>query len=99
MATHNPASLYQKISLETQMESATPHRTIQLLLENALDKLAMVKGFIQRNNVHDKGVTISSTIAIIETLQTILDYNQGSEIANNLNDLYSFIIKTLIVAN
>lgn len=99
MAIQSAVNIYQKVLLESQMENATPHRTVQLLLENALDKLTMVKGFIQRNNIHDKGVTISSVITIIETLQMVLDFEKGEDIANNLNALYTHIISILIEAN
>jgi flagellar protein FliS len=68
-------------------------------MENALEKMALAKGFMERNNVHDKGINISLALSIIEALQTSLDKEQGGEIAENLYNLYAYMLNTLLEAN
>ena len=93
------AKQYQTVSTQTSTINADPHRLIQILMENALEKLALAKGHMARNNIHDKGSNISLALAVIEALQTSLDKENGKEIAENLHELYGFMIKSLIEAN
>lgn len=90
---------YQHVSIETGILNADPYRLIQILLESALEKLNIAKGFIERNNVHDKGVSLSLAISIVETLQASLNEQEGGEIAKNLSDLYTYILQSLIEVN
>lgn len=90
---------YQHVSIETGIMNADPYRLIQILLESAIEKLQIAKGFIERNNIHDKGIAISFAISIVETLQASLNETEGGEIAKNLSDLYTYILQTLIEVN
>jgi flagellar protein FliS len=90
---------YQNVSIEAGVLNADPYRLIQILLENAVAKLVIARGFIERNNIHDKGMMISLAISIIETLQASLNEKEGQEIAKNLSDLYTYILQTLIEVN
>ncbi len=93
------AQQYQTVSTQTSTVNADPHRLIQILMENALEKLILAKGFMARNNIHDKGSNISLALAVIEALQTSLDKENGKEIAENLHELYAYMIQTLLEAN
>ncbi|MBI2791119.1 MAG: flagellar export chaperone FliS [Gammaproteobacteria bacterium] len=99
MNPNNAAKRYKSVSAQTSVVDADPHRLIQILMENALEKMALAKGFMERNNVHDKGVNISLALSIIEALQTSLDKEQGGEIAENLYNLYAYMLNTLLEAN
>ncbi|MGD9591882.1 MAG: flagellar export chaperone FliS [Candidatus Berkiella sp.] len=98
----NPSKVakeYQIVSSQTSVVDADPHRLVQILMENALEKLSFAKACMARNNVHDKGVNISLALSIIEALQSSLNKDEGGEIAGNLNDLYSYMQTTLLEAN
>lgn len=90
---------YQHVSIEAGILSADPYRLIQILFESALEKLIIAKKFIEINNVHDKGVALSLAISIIETLQASLNEEEGGEIAENLAELYAYMLRTLIQVN
>lgn len=89
---------YQHVSIEAGILSADPYRLIQILFESALEKLIIAKKFIEINNIHDKGVALSLAISIIETLQASLN-EEGGEIAENLAELYAYMLRTLIQVN
>lgn len=95
----NALSEYSKVGAQSGVESASPHRLIQMLMEGALDKLAIAKGFIQQGNIAGKGAHISWAIAIIDGLKTSLDKSAGGEIAENLDALYDYMQRTLLQAN
>ncbi|MGE3319257.1 MAG: flagellar export chaperone FliS [Candidatus Berkiella sp.] len=90
---------YQHVSIETGILNADPYRLIQILLESAIEKLTIARGFIERNNIHDKGIAISFAISIIETLESSLNEQEGGEIAKNLKDLYTYMLQELIQVN
>jgi len=90
---------YGKVSVGSEVEYASPHRLIQMLMEGALDKIATAKGCMDRGETAKKGEHISWAISIIGGLQSSLDVEAGGEIAQNLDDLYSYIAKRLMDAN
>ncbi len=90
---------YSSVSSQTRVVDADPHRLIQILMENALEKLAIAKGCITRNDVHDKGLNISLALSIIEALQSCLNQEEGGEIAANLRELYDYMMQALLEAN
>ena len=90
---------YSQTAVETGIESASPHRLIQMLMEGALGKIAVAKGHMERNEIRDKGQQIGCAISIIEGLKLSLDHEKGGEIARNLEDLYIYMGRRLVEAN
>jgi len=95
----NALDQYSQNAVRTGIESASPHRLIQMLLEGALGKIAAAKGHMERGEIQPKGEQIGSAISIIEGLKSSLDKDRGGEIAQNLEDLYIYMERRLIEAN
>jgi flagellar secretion chaperone FliS len=95
----NALDQYSQNAVQTRIESASPHRLIQMLLEGALSKIAAAKGHMDRGEIRPKGEQIGSAISILEGLKTSLDMEKGGEIARNLEDLYTYMERRLIEAN
>lgn len=93
------ASQYKKVGAQTGVESASPHRLIQMLLEGALEKINLAKGYMQRGETPLKGTHISWAISIIDGLRMSLDKESGGEIADNLDALYDYMGRRLVEAN
>lgn len=90
---------YSQTAVETGIESASPHRLIQMLMEGALTKIAVAKGHMERNEIRPKGEQVGCAISILEGLKASLDHEKGGEIAQNLEDLYTYMERRLIEAN
>ena len=90
---------YNQHAVQTGIESADPHRLIQMLLEGALGKIAAAKGHMERREIQAKGRQIADAISILEGLKASLDKERGGEIAQNLEDLYIYMERRLIEAN
>ncbi|MCF6323192.1 MAG: flagellar export chaperone FliS [Gammaproteobacteria bacterium] len=90
---------YIRQSVQGGVESATPHRLIQMLMEGALDKIAAAKFNMEQNEIAKKGENISVAISIIDGLRVSLDKPTGGEIAQNLDDLYEYMGHNLLQAN
>ncbi len=96
---HSAVQEYTRVGVASGVEEANPHRLIQMLMNGALEKIAMAKGFMERGDVARKGGHISWAISIVDGLRASLDLENGGEIAQNLDDLYDYITRRLARAN
>jgi len=92
-------SAYTQTNIESIVHEATPHKLIDMLFKGAKDALAQAIGAIERNDFEAKSKKISKAAEIILNLQTYLDKDKGGEVADNLNELYTYMATTLIDAN
>lgn len=95
----NALNQYKKVGLHSGVESASPHRLIQMLFEGALEKIQAAKTHIANNEIAGKGEQISWAISIIDGLRVSLDKSAGGEIAENLDMLYDYMSRRLLEAN
>lgn len=98
--TTNPISAYQRIGVETGVESANPHKLILMLFEGAQEALAKAKMHLKHNEIAQKGEMLSKAIMIIDHgLKASLDTTAGGELALNLQALYDYMSNRLLTAN
>lgn len=90
---------YQQVSVHSGIMDASPHRLVQMLMEGALEKIALAKGNMANKEIANKGENISKAIAIIGGLQSSLNKEAGGEIAENLGNLYDYMSHRLVIAN
>lgn len=90
---------YQKINTLHEVETASPHRLVQLMMERIIAKIAMARGHMEHGDVGEKGHLIGSTISIISGLQVSLNHNTNARLAENFNALYDYMIRRLLEAN
>lgn len=90
---------YSRIDVQSGLESASPHRRVQMLMEGALSRVAAAIGYMQHDRTADKGASISGAISIIAGLREGLDLEAGGEIASNLAKLYDYMVRRLLEAN
>ncbi|MFD1384409.1 flagellar export chaperone FliS [Rhodanobacter aciditrophus] len=84
---------YKKDSLKSDLASADPHRIIQLLMQGALERLALGKGHIERRDMAAKAATLTRVVEIINALRDALDRDANPELVDNLDSLYSYMIE------
>ncbi len=97
--TTKAATTYQQAALYGGLESADSHRLIEMLLDGLLKNLGNSKASISENNTMQKCTSIDKTIAILDTLRNGLDFEEGGQLATNLDDLYDYMQRQLIQAN
>lgn len=86
---------YQKNKYQT----ASPHRLTLMLYNGAIQFAGQAKVAIQQNNIVDTNTYIQKTQDIIYELISSLNMKEGGEIAQNLRQLYFYMINKLIDAN
>jgi flagellar protein FliS len=92
-------SQYKQVGTHLGADGADPHQLIVMLFDGALERIAIAKGAIERENIEEKGQKIGRAIAIIDGLKASLDKDQGGSIAENLDDLYNYMQRRLFEAN
>lgn len=90
---------YNRTAVQTGVDAASPHRLIQMLMEGALDKVAIARGHVERGNMEQKSKHIGWAISIVGGLRSSLNLDAGGEIARNLEDLYDYMERRLTTAN
>ncbi len=72
---------------------------IQMLFDGLIDSLVEAQGHLRHGAIAEKGVAISRASRIVVGLQGSLDFEKGGDLAQNLNELYSYVTRRLIYAN
>ncbi|MDO9167776.1 MAG: flagellar export chaperone FliS [Methylobacter sp.] len=90
---------YQQVSASSAVMGASPHRLVQMLMEGALERIAIARESMARNEIALKGQNIGVAINIVGGLQASLNKEAGGAIAENLDNLYDYMVNRLLVAN
>lgn len=90
---------YRKVSLESQIADASPHKITQMLFSGALERIAQAKMSMERNDIAQKGLLIGKAIGIIQGLKGTLVMDAGGDVAANLANLYDYMLRHLTEAN
>jgi flagellar protein FliS len=101
-ARHSGVAAYQSISTHGGVSGADPHRLVLMLMDGALDRMAVARGCLERNQRGDvgrKAQLLSQCMRIVAELRGSLNLKDGGELANNLNDLYDYMWRQLLRAN
>lgn len=90
---------YQQMNLKHEIEEATPHRLIQLMMERALAKIGLARTQIRDGKIQEKGSSIGDAIGIINGLQASLNHKANPRMSENFDALYAYMMRRLLEAN
>lgn len=104
--SQNAAAQYRAVRSHGLVADASPAKLVQIMFEHILSQLAIAQGCMQRikgnvplKEVKAKGSAIGKAVRLISQLDATLDMEQGAEIAQNLRNLYLYMLNRLTVAN
>lgn len=96
----NPISAYQKVSLESDVLGADPHRLIILLFDAAEAALEQAQVHLAEKNLEAKSRALGKAMEIItDGLVSSLNIEKGGELAQNLQALYLYMVSRLMHAH
>jgi flagellar secretion chaperone FliS len=96
----NAANAYSKIGMETGVFAADPHKLIVMLFDGAVKAICNASIYMRDGKIPDKGRSITHAISIIESgLRASLNKEVGGELARNLDALYGYMARQLLLAN
>ena len=90
---------YRQNHVQGGVDTASPHRLVQMLMEGALEKVLSAKVFMRSNELAKKGEQISWAISIIDSLRSCLNVEAGGDFAQNLLSLYDYMERQLLQAS
>lgn len=90
---------YQDVSVKSEALTASPHRLIQMLMEGCLQRIGLAKVHIQNANVAEKIKNITKAIDIVIALRCNLADKENNPVSQQLDALYDFIERHLVIAN
>ncbi|GAB7259920.1 flagellar export chaperone FliS [Dickeya ananatis] len=100
MYRKSASQAYAQVSVESAVMSATPHQLIVMLFDGTKSALVRARILLEQNDVVGKGNALSKAIDIISNgLKLGLDMEKGGELAENLADLYDYMVRRLLHAN
>ena len=91
----NPYNKYQR----TNVTTASKEKILIMLYEGAIRFTKQAQAAMRDGKIADKGKYISKTTAILSELMATLDFKVGGELAQDLENLYVFMIDKLIEGN
>ena len=91
---------YRQLGLETQINNASPHRLIQLLMEGGIERLQGAKLAMERGDTAAKGMLIGKAMGIISGLRSSLDMSvPETDLPDKLDSLYDYMNRRLLDAS
>ena len=92
---HHYATQYREMEVKT----ADQFELVLLLYKGAAYHLNLARQHILRKEIEQRLKALNKAAAMIGELQTALDFEKGGEIASSLNQLYSYMLRQLWIAN
>ena len=90
---------YSTGSTASQAAVANRVELIQMLFDGLIDSLSSARGHIERQSIEEKSKCLTRASRILVGLQGALDFEQGGDLATNLNELYGYIVRRLLHVN
>lgn len=100
MFARQAVNAYAQVGVQTGVMSASPHKLIVMLYDGARSAIARAKFHLENGELEARGNAISKAINIIDNgLRAVLDHEAGGEISANLESLYEYMTRRLMLAN
>ncbi|MFZ2988325.1 flagellar export chaperone FliS [Ideonella sp.] len=94
------AHAYRRVSVETSVEDASPHKLVDMLFDGYMEALSQARGHMQSGAIEQKGKAIGRAARIIEEgLKAGLNLKDGGRLAQDLHSLYAYLTVRLTLAN
>src|SRR5581483_7865509 len=98
-ARNSKLAAYQSVSVHGGVAEADPHTMVLMLMDAALERMASARGCIERRESARQAGLLHSCVQIVGELRGSLNMAEGGTLAQNLGDLYEYMIRRLLLAN
>lgn len=94
------ADAYRQVGIETGVAGADPHKLVAMLFDGCIDAIASARGAMRAGQIEPKGRAIGRAVRIVdEGLRACLNLKDGGALAQDLHDLYGYLLMRLTMAN
>ena len=93
MNVQSALNAYKETDL-SEIEDATPHKLIELTFKDLKKNLLVIRRKLNENE-RIGGLESAKAVAAIEILKSSLNFEQGGDIARNLEQIYEYSLNQL----
>lgn len=90
---------YHTVSVHGGVDMADPHGLVLMLMDACAERLATACGCIERGEIARKAKLLHSCVTLIAELRGSLNLAAGGPLAENLSNLYDYMMRRLLLAN
>lgn len=100
MYNRQGSEAYAQVALKSHLAAASPTQLISMLFDGAHNAIQCAVIYGEKGNIAMRGKMISKAINIIDNgLRASLDHEKGQQVAVDLERLYDYMSRTLLIAN
>ncbi len=81
--------------LQSNQDSISSHELISLLMAGGLERISQAKSSISEGDKEEAEILMEKIRGIINGLRNSLNFDQGGEIASNLDKLYDYMLERI----
>lgn len=86
---------YQAVDLGAQTAKASPLELVLILMNGLLDELARARAHIEHARFEAKANSLNRSVAMLNGLSSALDTDSGSEVVEQLAELYDYCARRI----
>ncbi len=90
---------YNTVAIHGGVASSDPYGMVMMLLDAAVERLVAARSCIEHKQLARKSKLLHSCVVIIAELRGSLNLAQGGPLAQNLDGLYEYMIRQLMLGN
>jgi flagellar secretion chaperone FliS len=98
-AAKSNLAAYHSVSIHGGLANADPHGLVLMLMDGCAERLATATGCIERRDLVRKTKLLHSCVTILAELRGCLNMAEGGPLAENLSNLYDYMVRQLLMAN
>lgn len=96
---HKAIQSYGNVQIDSGIVDANAAQLILMLFDGLIDNLLDAKRHMGLGHIAEKSFHISRASRIVIGLRAALNFDDGGELALNLDDLYGYFLRRLTAAN
>lgn len=90
---------YRSVSAHGAVAEGDPHALVLTLFDAVLGRLTAARTCIEKAEVTRKAGLLHSSVVLLGELRGSLDVQKGGQLAQNLSELYEYMMRRVIHAN
>lgn len=90
---------YRSVNAHGIVASSDPHALVLALFDAILGRLTAARACIEQGQIARKAGLLHSSVTLLGELRGSLDIQKGGSLAQNLRDLYEYMVRRVLHAN
>lgn len=98
-SSQSKVAAYRSVNAHGIVASADPHTLVLTLFDAILGRLITARSCIEQGQISRKAGLLHSSVVLLGELRGSLDLQRGGSLAQNLSDLYDYMVRRLLQAS